>query len=381
MRKVNLSYDICSQREREARIRNPLIDLLHAVRTHGSISAAARDLGLSYRHVWGELKRWEQSVGQALIVWERGQAAQLTPFADKLLLTERMVQARLAPQIETLRAELERALSLAFDPSAHVLNLYASHDDALPLLQDHAASHAGLHLDLHFCGSVEALQALNEGRSVVAGFHARHQPDAASPSAQAYRPLLQPGQHKLIGFAQRTQGLVVARGNPLRLDSLARVVRWRARFVNRQPGTGTRLLLADLLAEQGLAMTDLNGHDRCEPSHTAVAQAIASGQADVGLGTQAAAQMAGLDFVPLTIEHYYLACLKSALDQPAMQVLRQVLASDRWRLLLGGLAGYTPDQCGEVLSLRQALPWWHYRRGRPGHDRSADQKASFSASR
>jgi len=358
MRKVNISYDLCAQREREARIRNPLIELLHAVRTHGSISAAARDLGLSYRHVWGELKRWEQTLGQALIVWERGQAAQLTPFASKLLLAERMAQARLAPQIETLRAELERALSLAFDPNAHVLSLYASHDDALPLLQDHAASHASLHLDLRFCGSVEALQALNAGHCVVAGFHARHQPDATSPSALAYRPLLQPGQHKLIGFAQRTQGLMVARGNPLRLDSLARVARWRARFVNRQPGTGTRLLLMDLLAAQGLAMTDLNGHDRCEPSHSAVAQAIASGQADVGLGTQAAAQRAGLDFVPLAIEHYYLACLKSALEQPAMQALRQVLASAAWRLQLGALAGYTPDACGEVLSLRQALPWW-----------------------
>jgi putative molybdopterin biosynthesis protein len=328
------------------------------------------------------LKRWEQTIEQALIVWERGQAAQLTPFAEKLLLAERMAQARLAPQIETLRAELERALSLAFDPSAHVLSLYASHDEALPLLQDHAASHAGLHLDLRFCGSVEALQALNEGRSVVAGFHARHRPDSGSLSAQAYRPLLQPGQHKLIGFAQRTQGLMVPRGNPLRLDSLARVVRWRARFVNRPHGTGTRLLLGDLLAEQGLCMTDLNGHDHCEPSHTAVSQAIASGEADVGLGTQAAAQAAGLDFVPLTIEHYYLACLKSAVEQPAMQALRQVLASDRWRLRLGSLAGYTPDQSGEVLSLRQALPWWHYRRSRSGRGgESSDQNASFSASR
>jgi putative molybdopterin biosynthesis protein len=365
MRKVELSYDISPQRERAARIRNPLIELLHAVRTQGSISGAARQLGLSYRHVWGELKRWEQTLEQPLIVWERGQAAQLTPFADKLLWTERLAQARLAPQIETLRAELERTLSLAFDPAAHVLSLYASHDDALPLLQDHAASHAGLHLDLRFCGSVDALQALNDGRCVVAGFHARHRPDESSPSALAYRPLLQPGRHKLLGFAQRTQGLMVAPGNPLQLDSLARVARWRARFVNRAAGTGTRLLLLDLLAEQGLQLADLRGHDQCEPSHAAVAQAVASGQADAGLGTQAAAQAAGLDFVPLAIEHYWLACMKDALDQPALLALRQVLASDAWRLQLGTLAGYTPDACGEVWPLKQALPWWHYRHARP----------------
>ena len=381
MRKIQLSYELLAERPSEAHIRNGFMTLLLAVRTQGSISKAAKQMGFSYRHVWGELKAWEATLGQPLIVWDRGHAAQLTPFADKLLWTERLAQARLAPQIETLRAELERTLALAFDPDAHVLSLYASHDDALPRLQEHASGTARLHLDIRFCGSVDAIRALNEGRCGLAGFHTREQPAASSLTAQTYRPLLQPGLHKIIGFARRTQGLMVAPGNPLRIDSLKRIAHWRLRFVNRAPGAGTRVLLDELLEEQGLNAGQISGYDRCEPSHSAVALAVASGHADAGLGTEAAARTQGLDFVPLTIEHYYLACLKSALDQPAMQVLRQVLASDRWRLLLGGLAGYTPDQCGEVLSLRQALPWWHYRRGRPGHDRSADQKASFSASR
>jgi putative molybdopterin biosynthesis protein len=360
MRRIELSYQLAHDSDRAALLRNPLMDLLFAVRTEGSISAAARKVGYSYRHVWGQLKGWEETLGEPLIVWERGQAATLTPFAEKLIWTERLAQARLAPQIETLRAELERTLALAFDEHSHVLALYASHDDALPLLQSHASTHAQLHLDIHFCGSVDAIRSLNEGRCVVAGFHTREKPDPASPSAQAYRPLLQPGQHKLIGFAERVQGLIVPRGNPRKLQSLADVARLHLRYVNRPLGTGTRLLLEELLTDAGLSGDDLNGHQQTEPSHAAVAQAVASGKADAGLGTQSAALKLGLGFVPLVREHYHLACLKSALDQPSVLALRQVLATPAWRQALSALAGYAPLASGQVRSLKAVLPWWRF---------------------
>jgi len=122
-----------------ALIRNPLIDLLQAVSTQGSISAGARALGLSYRHVWGELKRWEGELGNELIIWEKGQSARLTEFGAKLMWAERQAQARLAPQIESLRSDLERAFAVAFDDNAHVVTLYASHDDALAQLRAHTA--------------------------------------------------------------------------------------------------------------------------------------------------------------------------------------------------------------------------------------------------
>jgi putative molybdopterin biosynthesis protein len=155
----------------DALVRHPLIDLLQAVDAHGSISAAARALGLSYRHVWGELKRWEDELGSELILWEKGQSARLSDFGAKLMWAERQAQARLSPQIEALRADLERAFAVAFDPSAHVLTLYASHDDALPALRAHAAAEHNLHLDIRFTGSVDAIAALNEGRCIMAGFH------------------------------------------------------------------------------------------------------------------------------------------------------------------------------------------------------------------
>jgi putative molybdopterin biosynthesis protein len=357
MDKVELRYDFAPRRQ-DGWVRNALMDLLHAVQEQGSISGAARTLGLSYRHVWGELRRWEAQLAHPLIVWEKGQRARLAPFGEKLLWAERQAQARLAPQIEALHAELERAFAVAFDDSAQVLALFASHDDALSLLRGFAVDQARLHLDVRFCGSVDAIAALNAGRCTLAGFHSSQQPGLGSVTQRTYQPLLQTGRHKLIGFAERSQGLMVAAGNPLRLGSLEDVARRRARFVNRAAGSGTRLLCEELLARDRLARSDLAGFEREESSHAAVAQAIASGSADAGLGIEAAARARGLDFVPLLQEVYYLVCLKDTLEQPAMRALRGVLESAQWQEALAALPGYGPWKSGEVLSLKAQLPWW-----------------------
>ncbi len=344
-----------------ALLRHPLMDLLQAVAQQGSISAAARQLNLSYRHVWGELKRWEDVMGHELIIWEKGQSAKLTEFGDKLMWAERQTQARLAPQLEALRADLERTFAVAFDPAAHVLTLYASHDDALPRLREHAAAE-GLHLDIRFCGSVDAIRALNEGRCTLAGFHTQSQPADTSHTAHAYKDLLKPGLHKIIGFATRSQGLITAVGNPLKLHSLADVARTQARFVQRSPGTGTRVLLDDLLAQEQLTVQDLNNWPDEEPSHTALAEAIASGRCDVGLGIESTADARGLGFVPLVQEQFHLVCLKSALDTTATQALRHFLQNETWAQALDSLKGYSPKNSGVVQSLSQRLPWWTFKR-------------------
>jgi putative molybdopterin biosynthesis protein len=357
MRKVQLSYSFGGRRT-GSWIRNALMDLLHAVQEHGSISAAAKGLGLSYRHVWGELRRWEAELGHPLIQWEKGQRARLSPFGEKLLWAERQAQARLAPQIEALHADLERAFAAVFDDEAQVLTLFASHDDGLSLLRGFAVDQARLHLDVRFCGSLDAIAALNEGRCALAGFHSSLQPGLGSVTQRSYQPLLQPGRHKLIGFAERTQGLIVAAGNPLRLTGLPDVARRRARFVNRPLGTGTRLLCDELLARDRLRSAEIAGYERDEPSHAAVAQAVAAGSADCGLGIEAAARARGLDFVPLLREHYYLVCLKDALDQPPIVALRELLQTEEWQQRLAQLPGYAPWRSGEVLSLKAQLPWW-----------------------
>lgn len=370
MHSVHLHYTLSHRNDAESHVSpeatllsHPLMALLKAVAEQGSILAAARQMDLSYRHVWGELKRWEEVLGHELIIWEKGQSARLTEFGDKLMWAERLTQARLAPQLAALRADLERTFAVAFDPEAHVLTLYASHDDALPRLREQAAS-SGLHLDIRFCGSVDAIRALNEGRCTLAGFHTQVQPHQDSHTAQAYRDLLQPGLHKIIGFATRTQGLITASGNPKQLHNLTDVARSRAIFVQRSPGTGTRVLLDDLLAKDQLTNADLNNWPDEEPSHTALAEAIASGRCDVGLGIESTARARGLGFVPLVQEQFHLVCLKSALDTPATQALRDLLQDATWHKALNTLPGYQAQDSGQVQSLRQQLPWWTFKRAK-----------------
>jgi len=361
MHRVDLAYTLAGGERRGPDLHHPLLELLEAVDRTGSISAAAREKALSYRHVWGELKRWESELGRPLLVWTRGQPARLSAFGSKLLWAERQAQARLAPQLASLRNELERAFAMAFDDEAEVIPVSASHDEALPLLGDWSARHHKIHLDVQFTGSVDALTALNDGRCLLAGFHALTEAPMGSTTALVYRPLLRPGRHKLIGFALRSQGLMVARANPLGIRSLADLAGPSLRFVNRSRGTGTRVVFDERLAGSGTTERDISGYDRIEPSHRAVAQSVASGSADAAFGIEAAARAKGLDFIPLAEERYFLATLQEHLDEPLVIALREVLASAGWQSALRELPGYLPFRSGEVLSLKDMLPWWHYR--------------------
>jgi putative molybdopterin biosynthesis protein len=141
------------------------------------------------------------------------------------------------------------------------------------------------------------------------------------------------------------------------------------RYVNRAAGTGTRVLLDELLAQAGLNADGIEGYNTQEPSHSAVAQAIASGAADAGLGIEAAAREKDLGFVSLVQERYHLVCLKSELPQPQVQALLKELQSSDWQTTLAGLPGYSGEhaQSGKVLSLRAMLPWWNYRKAKTSH--------------
>ena len=368
-RGVHLQYSFGPDEQRGAALHNPLFELLQALHEHGSIQHAARALGSSYRHTWGAVRRWEEVMGEPLATWVQGQPARLTPFAERLLWAEQRARARLTPHIEALRAELARVLDEAIDGSQHVLTVYASHDLALPLLRELASARQRLHIDLRFAGSVDALQSLAQGRCRVAGFHVPRL--AAGPGrpppalfAKAMKPLLKPGLHKLIGCVQRRQGLMVARGNPLGVTGLPSLA--GLRFLNRQPGSGTRLLMDQLLQDAGLRPDAIPGWlAPAEDSHLAVAAAVAAGTADAGPGVEAAARQYGLDFVPLVDEDYFLVCLKDALDHPAVLKLRQALEAPQWPRALAGLPGYQAMRPGDILSLTQALPWWHYRAPKP----------------
>jgi putative molybdopterin biosynthesis protein len=364
---LHLRYAFEPGEQAGATLSNPLFDLLAAVIELGSIRHAAQALGCSYRHLWGSLRKWEEMLGEPLIIWSQGQSARPTQFAQRLLWAERRARTRMQPHIEALRSGLTRVVAEAHDQRHQLLTMQASHDIALPVLQRHVAATADLHLDMRFQGSREALRGLNDRQCLVAGFHVPALRGAAPVFAKALKPLLKPGVHKLIGCSRRMQGLMVRREHAGLIRTFPDVIRHRLRFVNRQPGSGTRMLIDHLMHEHSIEPGQLPGYaGLSEETHVAVALCVASGIADAGVGVEAAALEFGLHFAPLVEENYFLACLKPNLEHTAVQRLCAALAGSGWKEILANLPGYQPaPDAGRVLVMTQALPWWPKIKSRP----------------
>ena len=374
---IRLQYAFVKAEQRGAELDNSVFSVLSAIRAAGSISRAATRLGLSYRHVWGALREWDALFGAPLVARVQGQRTRLTDFGERLLWAERRARTRMQPHIDALRTSLARIVAEASDERQQILTLHASHDLALPRLREHAAQRASLHLDIRFMGSMDSLRSLGAGRCLVAGFHVPALQGAAPVFARALKPLLKPGLHKLIGCSQRLQGLILRKEHADTVHTIADLAGSPLRFINRQPGSGTRLLIDHLLQANGMRARNIAGYaDRVEETHVAVAASIASGVADVGLGVEAAALEFGLHFVPLVREDYFLACLQQHLEHPAVLRLREVLAGSTWTDLLHELPGYSPASApGEVLKMTAVLPWWRF----AGPKRTRPQNAPVSA--
>lgn len=325
-----------------------LVNLLAEVAATRKLTCAAEAAGVSYRHAWNLIAEWEAFFGAPLVVKERGRGTRLTPLGERLLWSARRAQARLAPELENLAAEVSREINESLR-GATALAIQASHDYAIGLLRDLAAG-AGFEMDLQYKGSFDALAALRRGECDIAGFHV---PDGrlGELMARRYSECLPPGEHRLVRFVTRQQGLMVRAGNPKGIAAVADLCRQDVRMVNRQRGSGTRALLEFMLSSEGIERTRLRGYDNEEMTHGAVAALIAGHQADAGLGIHAAAAQYGLDFVPLCAESYFLACRTADLDSGRMRSLLALLRGERFARLAGALPGYSAAGAGDLLAI------------------------------
>jgi putative molybdopterin biosynthesis protein len=221
-----------------------------------------------------------------------------------------------------------------------------SHDVAIDLLAG-ALADRGLELVSANVGSIAGLVALRSGSTHLAGTHVL---DAASGTynTAAVRRYMPATRVALITFAQRSQGLIVAPGNPLGLRSLTDVAARRARYVNRQRDAGTRMLLDALLTRDGLTPAQIDGYDRLEFTHLAVAALVAEGSADCGLGILAAARALGCDFIPLASEPYELAVLAATLEDPRIATVIATMRDADLRAAIDALGGYDASYAGDV---------------------------------
>jgi putative molybdopterin biosynthesis protein len=154
---------------------------------------------------------------------------------------------------------------------------------------------------------------------------------------------------RLVNLVTREQGFVVQKGNPKNIRDFSDLVREDVTFINRQAGSGTRILLDYNLAVQGLNPDDIDGYDRDEFTHMAVAVAVLSGRADAGLAIYSSAKALGLDFIPVTIERYDLVIPETFWPEPKIQTLVEMIRSDDFKAAVTALGGYGVEQTGDLL--------------------------------
>lgn len=318
-----------------------LVTLLESVARNGNLQAAARSAGLSYRHAWGLLEAAGNTLGDQLVIRQQGRGTLLSPLGTKLL--EGMVDVNGSFAAALREGEARMAGHLAEAPvtqanSGKVI-VHASHDLALAQMREAFTRATGIGLELQFHGSLDCLSALRRKQCDIAGFHLPAIPGTRTLAAQ-FLPYLGLKGLQATHLLDRTQGLMVRAGNPKHLTRLADLAKPGVRFVNRQPGSGTRLCLDFLLSQQGVAPSGIHGYSHEEFTHAAVAATVASGMADAAFGIEAAAREQSLDFVPVVNEHYYLAARTTALARPGAQALLAWLDSRAFRRLVNSLAGY-----------------------------------------
>jgi len=324
-----------------------LLQLLTALAEGGALGVAARAAGMSYRSAWGMLRDCEQALGASLVVMERGRGTKLTEFGAALV----DLDARARRALDEVHAPWQQKLEALLAPVVRVaperLRLAASHDLALADWIEHGRR---IRFELFWRGSEEALAELGRDECEMAGFHVPE--DWPVARLENWLGLwLDAGRHLCLPVMRRSQGLIVARGNPHKLQTLADVSRRGLRMVNRQRGSGTRSMIDQLLAANNLRPENIAGYNHEEFTHEAIAATVATGQADVGFGIEAAAARYDLSFVPLVTERYGFAMSRSIAESPEGKAFLARVHGTTFRQRLLAMPGYEP------LALREPGAW------------------------
>lgn len=203
-------------------------------------------------------------------------------------------------------------------------------------------------------GSMAALRALQQGEVHVAGLHL-FDPTTGESNLPFLRRALKSANYDVVTFATWEEGFLVRPGNPKSIRAIADVADPLVTLVNREEGAGARLMLDQRLRAAGIDSTQVRGYERIVSSHFEVARAIASHQADVGVGIRSAAQLFGLDFVPLQAARYDLVVPKAYLkSHPTLARLFDTIVSHSFRAEIDALGGYDTRETGRVHDLRQS---------------------------
>ncbi len=226
-----------------------------------------------------------------------------------------------------------------------------SHDPLLDELGDmlHVADN-DVYMSSSHVGSMGGIMAIRRGEAHAAGCHLLNT-ETGVYNISFMKKYFPRGGARLIRCVGRQQGMMVAKGNPLNIQKFADIAQPGLRYVNRQKGSGTRILTDYLCKQNALDVASIYGYDREELTHTSVAAQIVSGSADAGMGIYSAAKLYDLDFIPLCIEEYDLIIPDHAWDTPQVQQMIATLKSEEFKNKILSLGGYTVENPGEIIPL------------------------------
>src|ERR1700732_2599295 len=211
-----------------------MLDLLNEIRVTGKIGRAAERAGVSYRHAWNLIEKWSSFFEAPLVDRKQGRGTSLTALGGQLLWAGQRLQARLRPQLQNLSQELETEINQFLPHGPSIIRVHASHGFAVSKLRELLSREADLGVDLRYVSNQPSLVSRAHDGCELAGMHLP-QGELRQRSIDASKGWLTPGIHRVISFVTREMGLMVKRGNPLRITSLERLLDPSVRFVNRDP--------------------------------------------------------------------------------------------------------------------------------------------------
>ena len=231
----------------------------------------------------------------------------------------------------------------------NTLVVIGSHDPLLDELADmlHTADRK-LYMSSSHVGSMGGIMAMRRGESHAAGCHLLDT-ETGEYNIAFMRKYFPKRDVHLLRCVGRQQGLMLAGGNPKHIEKFEDIAKNNIRYVNRQKGSGTRILTDYLCKTHGVNSEKIYGYEREELTHTSVAAQIASGSADAGMGIYSAAQLYGLDFLPICIEEYDLIIPNHAWNTPMVRQLIETMKSEKFREKILSMGGYTLDRPGEEI--------------------------------
>lgn len=231
----------------------------------------------------------------------------------------------------------------------NTLVVIGSHDPLLDELGNIMHSdNPDVYMSSSHVGSMGGIMAMRRGESHAAGCHLLDT-ETGEYNLSFMRKYFPNHDVRLLRCVGRQQGLMLQKGNPLGIRAFADVAEKGVRYVNRQKGSGTRILTDYLCAQNGIESKLIYGFDREELTHTSVAAQIACGSADAGMGIYSAAQLYGLDFLPICIEEYDLIIPDYAWNTPMVRQLVSTLKSSSFKEKILSMGGYTIDEPGEII--------------------------------